>query len=450
MDALKRDFVILHSLSLSGISTTMRAMLIAFLVLMLVIFPEEKRPEAGFFILLFSIGCLVARVASQLGAYCDSAARLGIPGHAQAMRRAQCILIALANLLPIAVALWFGLGAHLVIIVIGSIAFAIYIGRALLLVIVAALALRGLAATGIDLWALVIGTPGSIVILLASFWVYISWLRTPRAIETSTEAGPHLLADAAHEEQEADELLAANKRFEGYLGEVLTPRQPEILTPRRLWLGLGHDQSISWRAIAIWVLLALLAMASLHFWKNAKSDFTIYVTLSIFFGASVFGGVHGLGETWLRTAGEQSLLVLTPRWPTANALRTVLLRSVWPGVPQLLTAWLVFSAVTAGLGWIRWHDVAIIGVGQLAVLISSIGIFVSNFAHARIRKTNWLQMFYLLSAVAGIVTLTISLMNASRAGALVGAALILAPTALAFLAFFLRPVQFPVQIVLRR
>jgi hypothetical protein len=272
----------------------------------------------------------------------------------------------------------------------------------------------------------------------------------PRKLEAEAAAGSLAFADSAHEGIDVKELDAANEAFEHDLDDVLAPRAPQVLTPRRLWIGLGHDPLGQWRINAMGLVVVLVAVVICHFWKHSRWDLGAYLVVSGVFAIYTFGRFQGMNEAWLRTPGEQSLLVLSGRWPTHHAFRVVLLRSGWTGIPELLAGWLLFSVVDLAFGWIEWRSVLLAALGQVAVLVSSLGIFLSYFAYSRVRTTNLLPMFYLLLAIAGVGTLLGSVAQDSRTGMITGAGLLLVPAAVAFLAFFLRPVLFPVQIHVRK
>jgi hypothetical protein len=449
MDALRRDAAILRELLIAGPLLTIPLLLFAFLAFLLGAQAEKNPVEAFLLCMLFSQVCFVARAASRVATYCESSGRLGMPFHAAAMRRAQCIVISLFTLVPGAFALWIGADFHIVIIFLGGITLAIYLAEALIWVVFAAFALKGLAATGVDPIPFLFGTFGSVVILSVSAWGIARWLRLPQRLESAAGAASSALSDIAHEAEDG-ELDMANDVFEDYLGDVLAPPEPESISPRRLWIGLSYDPRGNWRANAIGACIAIALILICHFWKHGIWDVRVYLMASGVFALYVFGRFQQMHEAWLRTPGEQSLLVLSPRWPPRARMKALLLRSVWGGIPALFAGWLLFSGVTLATGWIGWREVLLALLGLAAVLVSSLGIFLSYFAHRALRATSRLQMFYLLIALVGTATFLISVANGSRSGALIGAALVLAPFAVAALAFTLRPALFPVQTVTRK
>ena len=450
MDALKRDLAILRALLLAGPGITTALLLLTSASFLLGSMQHEKRVELFLVSMLFSLVCLVARATTRVRMYCESAGRLGVPHHALAMRRVQCIVIALFTLVPVTFAYCIGGDFSAVVIFVGGTAFAIYLAETLFLAVIFALSLKGLSAAGVDVWTHLFGIPGSVAILLASAWGIVRWLRLPRRLESEAAAASLSLADTAHEADGVEELDAENAAFERHLEDVLAPPSPQLLAPRRLWVGLGYDPRGNWRVRAMGLFVALAATVVLHFWKQARWDFGAYLALSAMFAFFVFSRFQAMNEAWLRTHGEQSVLVLSARWPTGTAFKFVLLRCVWSGIPELLAGWLLFSAAVLATGWISLHTVLLAGLGQVAVLVSSLGIFLSYFAHARVRNTNLLPLAYLLMALAGTATLLFSVAHGSTTGTLIGAGMLLAPAAAAMLAFFLRPALFPVQTVARK
>jgi hypothetical protein len=451
MDALKRDAAILRALLLGRYGITIALVAIGFSAFMMGVISPEKRADTFLGCAAFSVVCLVARAASRVQMHCVSAAQLGIPRHASAMSRAQYILIALFTVIPIAFALWAGTGFRAVVTFVGCVAFAIYLMETVLLALIITFTFKGLAAVGVyvDVWAHVFGIPGSIAILSLSAWGIARWLGLPYRIEAQAAGASYSFADSAHEANDAAELDAANAMFEEHLEDVLAPAAPHRLTARRLWIGLGYDPRSGWRAHAAGVLVALAAVVIFHFWKHARWDTGLYLAVSAIFAFTIFSRFQTMNEAWLRTQGEQSILVLSAHWPLRAAFKFALLRSVWTGAPLSLAAWVLFSAAILTMGWIGSRVFVITALGQLAVLVSSLGIFLSYFAHSRVRNKNWLPLTYLLLAVVGTATLLTAVANGSTVGALVGSALLLSPAVVALLAFFLRPTLFPVQSVVR-
>jgi hypothetical protein len=451
MDALRREAAVLRALLLAGPVITIPLMLMIVSAFLLGGVQDEKRVEMSLSCMLFAVVCLVARAATRVRTYCASAGPLGVPDHAVVMRRAQCILIGLVTLVPIAFAYWIGGDFRAVVVFVAGAAFGIYLSETLMLALIVAFSLNGLDKAGIDVWPYVFGIPGSAAILLASAWGIARWLRLPGRLETAAAATSHSLADPGHESQDAAEVDAADVAFESHLEDVLAPGNPLLLTPRRLWIGLSYDpRGSGWRALATGFLVALVALVILHFWKHARWDTGAYLAISGLVALNVFGRFGAMTEAWLRTHGEQSILVLSARWPSRKEFKLVLLRSVWSGIPGLLGGWMAFSAATLATGWISWESVLLAALIHAAVIVSSLGLFLSYFARSRVRTTNLVQMGYLLIAVGGTATLLISVANGSVTGTVVGAGLLLAPAAAALLAFFLRPALFPVQRVARK
>src|SRR4051812_40717666 len=125
MDALRRDGAVLRGLLFGGRGILIVLALFAFTAFMFFVMPDETRLKAFLGCLLFSTVCLIGRATSRVRLFCHSAGQLGLPRHALAMWRAQCILIALFTLLPIAYSLWSGVGFPAVVLFVGATAFAI-------------------------------------------------------------------------------------------------------------------------------------------------------------------------------------------------------------------------------------------------------------------------------------------------------------------------------------
>jgi uncharacterized membrane protein len=449
MDALKRDAAILRALLLAGPGIPI--VLIAFVAFMLAVLSDEQRAKGFQFCMLFAVICLVARASWRVRMLCESAGRLGVAHHATAMQRAQCIIVGAFIAIPTAVALWLGADFHAFVIFVGGTALAIYISEAALLGVVLVILAKGLAAAGadVDIWALVFGIPGSVLILVASAWGIAHWLRLAPRLESVAGAASSTLADSAHEAVESGEFDDRVAIAES-VDEVLRLLPRESLSPRRLWIGMGHDPRGNWRRNAAGLAVLIVALVAIHFWKHSRWDLGVYWAASALFGAHAFGRFQQMNEAWLRTAGEQSLLVLCARWPSRAELKVILLRSVWTGIPALLIEWLLFSATTLLLGWIELPNALLALLALATGIVSMFGIFFSYFAHSRMRATNLLPLAYLLTALVGTTILIVATATGRHVGMWLGAGLVLVPFAVTLLAFAYRPLLFPVQIVSRK
>jgi hypothetical protein len=446
MDALKRDATVLRALLLDGAGTTIALLAFAALGFLFVLNPGPDSLVTFYLCMGVVAAAFVFRAAVRVSMCCYSAGHIGIPHHVDAIQRAQIFIVAAFVLIPTVLSLLAGGDWRALVIFVAVVGLAIRPMEQLSLVFIGLLAIKALVSTThLDLWSLAFGAPGVVTVLVLSAWSIADWLKLPRRIEILATAGFATLADASHETDHAVELDARSGAFEREFADVLAPRQPDVISPRRLWLGMGFDTRTPWRGRALELAIAVAVLAAAHVVKDGRWDLNVYLLASAYAGTLVFGRFQSLHQGWLVTPGEQSLLLLAPRWPARAALKQALLRSAWSGLPIIYAGWALLSLIAVALQYVSWRMVLLALLGHAAVLISSLGIFLSYFSRSRLRATNWLQMAYLLIAFVGTVCLIAGAAFGSLMSTLIGTAMVLAPFLIALLAFSTCRLLFPVE-----
>jgi hypothetical protein len=146
---------------------------------------------------------------------------------------------------------------------------------------------------------------------------------------------------------------------------------------------------------------------------------------------------------WATSALEQSLLVLSPRWPDLRALKWLVIRTLWSQSPTWLIAWTLLAALGLAAGWIGWPVVARGAAGLLCIVSALFGFLLVFLTRRRLKKQNRLAMLYLV--VTGIAGLLLIPFQKSAAAWQVLCLMLIIPAALAVLAFCLRRPQFTVR-----
>ena len=395
--------------------------------------------------LVLAAGALLGRAAHRLNALVISAALLGIPDHARRVRRAQWIILALYAAFAFICALPFRLDLRSMTVSLGICAG-----------VLAFVAFPAIGIVGVVV-AMVVNEPATnlervlqdpltgIITIIGAVAMVIHWFGAAERGERQSHQATSGLADDQHEDAHAAEYQAAEAAFSRYLGDVMASNAHDPITARRLWIGMGHDPSGSRKSRLVASIAAILALLAAHFVFQARWDRAVFFVISAIVGMTLFGRFSAKSEAWLRSSGEQSLLILAPGFPVGAMLKLLIVRSLWPGILADLAIWAAFSAMALYAGWVQPRDVSIAGAALASLMVTCLGVMMSYLSHSHMRKRMWWPMFYLLSAIIGCVVMLIGWLEGHLPSGMIGATLLFAPFLFALLSFTLRRLQFPVQ-----
>jgi hypothetical protein len=209
------------------------------------------------------------------------------------------------------------------------------------------------------------------------------------------------------------------------------------------WGALGHLTGFNLRWTLIVALGSTAAFVLGHAYWYGRNDAEIFLAYSVLAGALTGWRFFVIQGAWATTAGEQSLLVLAPRWPAPRELKWLVIRTFWSQIPASTMAWLMLAVVGFATEWIPGTVIARGALGLFSTAYALFGFLLVFLAGRRLRKRNRLAMLYLV--VIGIAGVLLIPFQKSVTAWGVLCLMLIVPATLALLAFCVRRPQFPVR-----
>jgi len=316
--------------------------------------------------------------AFRLEGSCESAGALGIPGHLPAARRVQYILAGLFAILPSIYLLVLGFDRRVVLMIClaGAVAVSLQRPWTMITLVIAWWAIRYF---DFEFWEFAGTAPGILLVAACSIAGFLLWFRVPAWAHARGVWATVALADARHEMLADDLPPAPSPQLDSLLPSG------ERMGPETFWGALGHLPDRGFRLTAAFATTWLAVFVAMHFYKHGQSDVGAYLASSLLAGTLAGLRFFKLQAVWSTTAGEQSLLMLTPRWPPRGALKGLVYRSLWEPLPAAIVAWLAVSIAGQTLGWFSLRIVAQGAVGVIAAMVALFGFLVLFLAQSRLR-----------------------------------------------------------------
>jgi hypothetical protein len=333
---------------------------------------EFKQPQAGAaigiaFVYFVPAACFILSATANVIRYCEAAGALGVPGHAQAVRSAQALMLFVFVGLPSVVLLLVSAEP------LGGVAFliggsAVVAVPLLLLPVYLGLVIAKNAPGG---WDTALGSPWvQVGISLAGVAVFYHWLRLPLAIETRAgHKGGRTFPGLTGHAGQPPVMIGPDTPLNPTAGS-----QPALetlpLTPGDLGVGLDAHTAFRWGFVLALVMAGclLVLVGNLDLVRLSTGD--AYRLMSLACALHAARGVFRLQAAWVSRTVEEEVLSLTPRWPQGMRFKWLLLRTVL-GIQ--LEAWISLAGLTiigVLLEWVRPRDLQIaglfIGVASLA------------------------------------------------------------------------------------
>jgi hypothetical protein len=436
MDALRRERALLRTLLFER--PVISALLALVLAAGFIVAWFQASLEETFFPLALLAAPVFAKLAIsawRLESLGESAGALGIPGHFEAVRRVQYSLVGLV-VVPSIYLLLLGYGpqSSLALCMAGAIAVCLQRVWTTWAVIIAWWVIDHFH---FDVWTFAGSAPGALLFMALSVAGFVLWFRAPRYAHARGVWSAAGYADARHETADAPGLAPPSADL-----AELHPGSGRM-RPATFWGALGYLPAGGIRLTATFALTWLAVFAGMHFYRQGRSDISAFLTSSGIAGALAGYRFFTLQGLWATSAGEQSLLVLTPRWPARGALKCLVLRSLWDPLPVSVVAWLAVAITGLGLGWFPWPVVVKGAATLVTVMVALFGFLLLFLAQSRLRRMNRLAMAYLVFVLfTGLIT--VALLQTTGAWK-TGCALLLGAALFPALAFILRRPQFPVR-----
>jgi len=117
-------------------------------------------------------------------------------------------------------------------------------------------------------------------------------------------------------------------------------------------MGLAMPGRANWRFVGVMVAISLVALLFLHLKNPHAVQPTGYLGITLFAAVSLFGQLNGVMQACKARAIEESLLVLTPRWPTQDTVKSLFLQIMFERQSGTWAGWILISLFATVLGWL--------------------------------------------------------------------------------------------------
>jgi hypothetical protein len=293
------------------------------------------------------------------------------------------------------------------------------------------------------------------ILVCLSVAVLYWWLGL--ANRTARRSVPSLvIADARHESTTTSigqALGAAPRQYELYekaydqgITAIVAGINDSGITKRALQVGLAMPGRTNWRSVGVMVAISLVALLFLHLKNPHAAQPTGYLGITLFAAVSLFGQLNGVMQACKARAIEESLLVLTPRWPAQDQVKSLFLQIILERQSGTWAGWILISLFATVLGWVGVEELFICVVIMIAASSCATGALMFALSRKVFKEVSLLSIAMLMCGAGGTGVFLVG-DDAIAHGQILGLSLILVPIALGSLSFSIRPLQFPVRVV---
>jgi hypothetical protein len=188
-----------------------------------------------------------------------------------------------------------------------------------------------------------------------------------------------------------------------------------------------------------WVLILIL-----HSMQWRQTEESAYLGLTFFAGVNLFSRLRIVFESWKARSAEESLLVLTPRSPGQPRIKLLLIEII---LQSQISTWLVWAALGLAAFWLRWIPEEYLTTAILALFAASVGAcssFLAVLSRRNIGDFSITTPLILLCCASGVTVFIWGAPMTNHFRSL-GFYLVCAPLVASSIQFWTRPLQFPVQ-----
>jgi hypothetical protein len=452
VDAVTKAFVLLwRILFYRPLIVVMLLVVYSVAALLLVTVDSPKKGLAVMSLAAFATLGLSAVLTERISRHALQARAIGLPNHAQIMRRVQVCFLVMFVAAPAALADILGANplaalAGLVIATAAGVALATFGGVWIVLLPFLGRVLPLGEWAGLPpVQALVTGLGGFVI------W---RWFELPAKMERVSTPASVRLADATHERLErarpAEDSSREDEQSRIPPEELLAGEAAVDLNSGRrlsavLALGFGYSVGIRWRALSYGAGISIAFMAALNLLYGSRHAVAAYTLVTGACCVAVVGQLQGLLQRWMRTSAEQALLQLAPKWPDARQIKRAVIETTIVVQHGGIAVWIASSTTAALAGWIGSMELFCGGVAILGTSLAFSGAAWAVLSYRRIREWQFSTIALVLIVCAGAVTVVFGTPVATRSG-IVGLAMMLIPPALALAAYCLAPLRFPLNV----
>ena len=400
-------------------------------------------PAAGF--------CAIA--TERLVRYAAAAGELGLPRHATTLSVAQLALLLLFVVAPWLAAIRLGApGLAAAALLLGGAAVGtllVGMGWLVALLIPTAWVLNAAFGRPEDWLSLPVVQFLAVAGSLVAFW---RWSHLPARASLMAPTIHVAYADAEHERLDEEmrdgtsaspTKLAEQEKFEDeFVADAVRGVATGRLSSAGLALGLGYWSGTAWRAVAICVALGVIAVTMARNDVLLRQPHVVYVCLCLGAGFLGLTRVSTIVQCWKRSAAEQGLLVLTPRWPATKQVKAVFLETMVRVQTGAVVGWFGISAILIGLKWIDLDEAAYGALYVITAMLVACSYLSILLGSSVAKEWQFSSNVTALLAIAGVILFQFG----SPLGTIyriAGVAAFLIPSLISFAFFHLRPLQFP-------
>ena len=293
------------------------------------------------------------------------------------------------------------------------------------------------------------------ILVCLSVAVLYWWLGLANRI--ARRSAPSLvIADARHESTTASigQALGADpKQYELYeraydrgMTAIVSGITDKRISKRALQVGLALPGRTNWRYVGIMVAMSLVALLFLHLKNPRAVQPTGYLGITLLAAMSLFGQLNIIAQSFKARAGEEALLVLTPRWPTQEGVKSLFLQIILERQSGVWAGWTLLSLVSTVLGWVGAEELFLSTVVMVAASSCATGGLLLAFSSKVFKEVSLVTIATLLFGVVGTVAF-LFIADGNVPVQILALGLILLPLAIGSLCFSIRPMQFPVQVI---
>jgi hypothetical protein len=274
----------------------------------------------------------------------------------------------------------------------------------------------------------------------------------PQLVEAQAMQRVTTAADAAHEttSESLSEAFGVHPsdvdRYERDMEERVKQSTNEIaadVSDRALALALGFETRVRVGPLLKGLGLAAAVTLVWHFIHGKRPEAVCYWLIVGLAALVMTTRTAQIYERWRRTADEQCLLKLAPRWPSESNAKRLFLRSTgWAQLSGWL-AWVFVTPLALLLQAVTVEQAVLAAVVLMAASSGAAASFGLLLARQSLKEWHMSTVIVLLSVIVGTVGFALGV-RANPYAAIVAIVMVLAPSVFALAAVALRPLQFPV------
>ena len=293
------------------------------------------------------------------------------------------------------------------------------------------------------------------VLFLGALYLLYGWYRLPFRIEARAGLPGGRLADATHETTDAAlaETFAIDPahldRYEQALNASVMRATKGIAagpSAASLALGLGFELKTITKPFVKAVGIGAVVVFIWHFVHGERPEVFSYWLVTGVATVALVSGTSLIYQRWKVTAAEQSLLTLSPGWPSERTVKRLFVACVGGAQFSWWCGWGAISALALLLRSISFEQLA---TGAAVALAGSAGSAASLWillSRRSLKQWHVTTILVALSATSGAIVFALRPPE-SKSAIAVALALILIPAVTGLATFMIRPLQFPVAVM---